>query len=97
MRHVPARLQRRVVPQAPDREENDSATPFDDGGVPTHSVSLSHIVPGGWMLTVSCGDWFVSQPVGVQKRFIDAAGSLQGPRTELRGTVGQPGLEVVDG
>lgn len=53
------------VPLAPDREENDSATPFDDGGVPTHSVSLSHIVPGGW--------------------------------TELRGTVGRPGLEVVGG
>jgi hypothetical protein len=83
------------VTLAPDREQGLSKRPFDDEGVPTHSITLAHIVPAKWMLTVECGDWFVSQPVGVQKRFIDHGGVLQGPRTELRGTVGQPGLEVV--
>lgn len=88
-------LMRFDVTLAPDRETTESKRPFDDGGVPTHSLSLSHIVPAKWMLTVECGDWFVSQPVGVQKRFVDASGVLQGPRTELRGTVGQPGLEAI--
>jgi hypothetical protein len=85
------------VTLSPDAEEEQSGPPFDDDGVPTHFVALTRIVPAAWTVTVSCGAWSVAATVDVGARFIDAAGVLQGSRTELRATVGQPDLVPADG
>lgn len=80
------------VTLSPDAEKAESRSPFDDNGVLKHFVQLPRIVPGAWMVTVTCGDWFVSAPVGVRRRFIDAAGAVQGERTELSAIVGEQNL-----
>lgn len=84
------------LPLAPPMEEDISTNPVDSDGVPTHFSSFDHIVPTDWTVSVVSGGWSVETTVGVGTRFIAADGQLQGSRTVLRGTVGQPGLPLVD-
>jgi hypothetical protein len=87
------------VTLSPESEETEStfASDGDEDGVFVNHATLSHIVPATWTVTVSCGAWSASTSVAVEKRFVDAEGHLQGPRTALQATVGQPGLELVVG
>lgn len=86
------------VTVAPEPETIEAPfSPPDANGVPTHHLFLSHLVPANWNLTVSAGAWSVTEPVILAKRFIDAQGSLQGPVTHARATVGQPGIEFIPG
>jgi hypothetical protein len=85
------------VTLAPEPEEDVSEQPFDADGVPTHHVAFAHIVPTRWTVSMSCGTWSVETTVQVANRFIAADGQLQGNRTELRATVGQPGVELIGG
>ncbi|MFN8196350.1 MAG: hypothetical protein U0R80_18945 [Nocardioidaceae bacterium] len=83
---------------APDPEVRDAPfSPPDATGVPTHHFFLNHVVPASSTLTLSCGSWSATVPVILAKRFIDAQGSLQGPVTRARATVGQPGIEFIPG
>lgn len=81
------------VTLAPDAEEDTSASPFDNEGTPTHRSSFDRIVPAPWTVTVTCGGWSVESTVEVGVRFVDAEGTLQGARTQVRATVGEPDLE----
>jgi hypothetical protein len=79
---------------APEPEEIQDATPFDDEGMPTNSATFRNIVPAPWVVTVTCGAWSASETVDVHRRFKDATGTTQGSVTTVRGTVGQVGLAV---
>lgn len=87
-------VERFGVTLAPDPEQFEDASPFDDEGVPTNSATFANLVPAPWMVTLSCGSWTTSATIDVARRFRDATGTVQGPVTRVRATVGQDGLAL---
>lgn len=83
------------IPLAPEPEETVSAGIADVGSGPTHFLAVDHVVPTDWKVTATCGSWSAETTVRVTTRVREPDGSVTGDRTELRATVGQPGLTQV--
>ncbi|WP_328404728.1 hypothetical protein OHS70_36275 [Streptomyces sp. NBC_00390] len=88
-------LVRFEVPLAPAAEEDVNAEPFKSNGVPTHFLAFDHVVPADWTVSATAGTWSVETTVRVGTRVLAPDGSVEGKRTQLKATVGKPGLVQV--
>lgn len=79
----------------PLREEIRAGRGFiDEAGQVAFSTSRWGLVPGEWSVTVTWGDWTVTQTVRVERAWTNAQGQAQGLRTFLEARRGDPQLAI---
>ncbi|GCB44056.1 hypothetical protein [Streptomyces sp. NL15-2K] len=83
------------VTLVPAAEEDVSAETIMSNGVPTHFLTFDHLVPADWTVLATAGTWSVETAVRVGTRVLAPDGSVEGKGTQLRATVGKPGLVQV--